>query len=76
VGRHSSTRERFTTIGLIALEEDAELHFFDDFDEATRERAFIGRRALLMNTRAAGRTKDLADVEALEAAEEEISARR
>ncbi len=30
MGRHSSTRERFMTNGLIALEEDAELHFFDD----------------------------------------------
>lgn len=29
-GRFSSTRERFGTNGLIALEEDAELHFFDD----------------------------------------------
>jgi hypothetical protein len=47
-----------------------------DFDEATRERVlvgvegraipFIGRRALLANKRAAGRAKDLADVEALE----------
>lgn len=30
IGRFSSTRERFMTNGLIALEEDAELHFFDD----------------------------------------------
>lgn len=47
-----------------------------DFDEATGERVlvqiegravpFIGRRALLVNKRAAGRAKDLADVEALE----------
>jgi uncharacterized protein (DUF362 family) len=29
-GRFSSTRERFMTNGLIALEEHAELHFFDD----------------------------------------------
>jgi hypothetical protein len=52
-----------------------------DFDEATREcvlvqiegRAvpFIGRRALLVNKRAAGRTKDLADVEALESGDDE-----
>jgi hypothetical protein len=47
-----------------------------DFDEAKREPIivevagrgvpFIGRRALLANKRAAGRMKDLADVEALE----------
>jgi hypothetical protein len=47
-----------------------------DFDEANREPIivevegrgvpFIGRRALLANKRAAGRMKDLADVEALE----------
>lgn len=30
MGRYSSTRERFMTNGLIALEDDAELHFFDD----------------------------------------------
>jgi len=47
-----------------------------DFDEANRERVlvqleghavpFIGRAALIANKRAAGRAKDLADVEALE----------
>jgi hypothetical protein len=47
-----------------------------DFDDAIRERVlaqvegrsvpFIGRRALLANKRAAGRAKDLADIEALE----------
>lgn len=52
-----------------------------DFDEASREPVmvqiegrsipFIGRRALLTNKRAAGRTKDLADVEALESPEDE-----
>ncbi|MDD9938109.1 MAG: DUF362 domain-containing protein [Myxococcales bacterium] len=31
-GRHSSTRERFEQNGLVALESDAELHFFDDGD--------------------------------------------
>jgi predicted nucleotidyltransferase len=47
-----------------------------DFDEANRDRIvvniagravpFIGRSALLANKRAAGRAKDLADIEALE----------
>ncbi len=51
-----------------------------DFDDASREPVmvqvdgrsipFIGRRALLVNKRAAGRFKDLADVEALESSEE------
>jgi len=51
-----------------------------DFEEASREPVmvqvegrsipFIGRRALLTNKRASGRTKDLADVEALESVDE------
>lgn len=52
-----------------------------DFDEANRDAVkisiagravpFIGRRALLANKRAAGRMKDLADVEALELGDSE-----